>query len=348
LNYTQQALYGIHGVITNGCSGDPLHAKVFISGHDVDNSFVMTDPRVGYYARLIKGGTYSITYSAEGFTPQTVSVTVADYQKVVQNINLFPVDFVIPVANFQADETEIFVNEMVQFSDLSEDATAWEWFFEGGTPETSTEQNPEVLYKNPGSFTVKLIAYNGGCYDETEMENYIVVKQISELPIANFEADKTEIFEKETVNFKDLSENVTAWQWYFEGGTPETSTEQNPAVVYENIGVFFVKLTVSNDTGNDEMLKENYIVVNDLAIHEIEGIHVKVFPNPVQQETTITIDVDAPLYKIELFNLLGAIVKTTYPNNAPYIFSVSGIEKGIYMLRIETHKGSYTTKIQIQ
>ena len=347
LNYTQQATYGIQGVVTNACSGEPLHAKVFINGHDVDNSFVMTDPRVGYYARLIRGGTYSLTYSADGYEPQTVSVTVADKERVIQNISLYATGSIFPVANFEADVTEIFINETIQFNDLSEDATAWEWYFEGGTPETSTEQNPEILYKNPGNFGVKLkVLGGGGCSDERFLDNYITVKQTATSPIANFEADKTEILEKETVKFKDLSENVTGWLWKFEGGAPETSEEQNPAVIYENQGIYSVKLTVTNDLGSDEMLKANYIVVNELAINEWEGAKVKIFPNPAK--TTITIDAESPIYKIELINLMGAIVKKTCPAANPYIFSVSGIEKGIYLMRVETQKGGYMTKIQVQ
>jgi len=349
LNYSQQALYGIHGVITDNCSGEPIHAKIFINGHDMDNSFVMTDPRVGYYARLIKGGTYSVTYSADGYISQTVSVTVSDKQKVVQHINLFPTGVVnIPIANFEADTTKISVNEIVHFTNLSENANAWEWFFEGGTPETSTAKNPVVLYKNPGIFDVNLKVYNNDCNDELLIENYITVKQISELPTANFEADKTEIFQNETISFINLSENATGWEWYFEGGMPEMTTEQNPAVLYKNSGTFNVHLTATNDYGKDEMLKEKFIKVEELIINEIEGVSVKIYPNPVSHESTMTIDADVPLYKIELFNLTGAIVKTSYPNDVPYLFSVSGIEKGIYFMRIETHKGNYTAKIQIQ
>jgi len=433
LNFTQQALYGIHGVVTDVCSGEPIAAKIFVNSHDADNSFVMTDPRVGYYARPIKAGTYSVTYSAEGYVSQTVSITVSDYLKKVQNMSLYPVGATnIPVAVFNADKTEVWVHETVQFTDLSENATDWEWYFEGGTPETTNLQNPTVLYNNPGKFDVKLKVYNSSCSNELLVEDYITVKQVA--PIANFAADNTVIFENETVNYTDLSENATSWEWYFEGGTPETSNEQNPTVLYENqgnfdvrlkvtnsagshellkenyitvwkvnsqpvanfeaditeifenevvsftdlseyatgwewyfeggtpetsaeqnptilyatAGNFDVKLTVTNENGSDEMLKEQYILVKELAINKLDGINVKIFPNPVSHETTINIDSDQPIYKIELFNLLGAIVKTTYPNSAPYAFSVSGIEKGIYFLRIETQKGAYLTKIQVQ
>jgi PKD repeat protein len=347
LNYTQQALYGIHGVITDACSGAPVQAKIFVNNHDINNSYMMTDPRVGYYVRPIKGGTYSITYSAEGYVSQTMSITIADRQKVVQNIVLVPEGTNAPVANFEADKTVILPNEMVLFTDKSEHATTWEWYFEGGTPQTSVEQNPTVLYENPGKFGVKLTVGNANCSNEKWIENYIHVKGSENDPVANFQADKTEILSNETVTFTNLSENADSYEWHFEGGTPETSNEQNPVVLYANKGTFTVKLTVTNETGSDEMIKENYIVVDELAVNDIENIKMIIFPNPVSQETSITIDTDLQITKIEWVNMSGAVVKAVYSNVKPYTFSVSGIEKGIYLMRMETEKGSYGTKVKV-
>ena len=434
LNYTQQALYGIHGVVTDACSGEPISAKISIPT-DVQNSFVMTDPRVGYYARFLKDGTYSVTYSADGYIDQTVSITVTDHQKTIQNISLVPVGGAnIPMANFGANVTEIFTNQTVQFTNLSENATSWEWYFEGGTPETSTEQNPAVLYQNTGKFDVRLKVFNGGtCSNEKTMREYITVSS-TPLPIADFEADKVKIFENETVTFTDLSQNnpttwkwyfeggtpeiseeqnpvvlyehqgnytvtlvvknefgqdsiakkdyitvmettmpiadftadktsikpgesvhftnlsqnATTWEWYFEGGTPQTSAEQHPTVIYENEGNFDVKLTVTNADGEDFALKEKYIEVENVGINETEGISVKIFPNPVSQGATVTINADTSVRKVEWINMSGTLIKTIYANTASCTFSVSGIEKGIYLIKIETEKGISITKIQVQ
>jgi PKD repeat protein len=526
LNYTQQATYGIHGVVTDACSGEPLYAKVFINSHDVNESYVMTDPRVGYYARPIKAGTYSVTYSADGYDPQTVSITVADRQKVVKNIvlgsatapnmppvadftaditvieegkptivhfsdmtencpdgwlwyfeegtpetsteqnpvitynggksaksrflgvkltasnaygtdinfkeefievglspvteftadpttvlagqsvsffdmteneptlwgwrceggtpdksteqnpviiykypGIYPVSLTtknkfgehsitkenyitvtatsLPIADFEADKTKIYENKTVNFTDLSINATAWKWYFEGGTPETSTEQNPTILYKNTGIYSVTLVAENEAGKDSITKENYITVVETS-MPIADFVADETHITAGESVHFTNLSENATTWEWYFEGGTPETSTEENPTVLYENAGDFDVKLTVTNADGSDALLKENYITVDNVSISETEGFRIKVFPNPVSRGATITVDADSPLRKIEWISMSGALIKTVYANAASCTFSVSGIEQGAYLLKIETQKGISVTKIQVQ
>jgi PKD repeat protein len=435
LNYTNQALYGIHGVVTDACSGEPVYAKIFVNSHDKDNSFVMTDPRVGYYARPIKAGTYSLTYSADGYISQTISVTVADRQKVVRNIELSPTssppiapepdftadktiiegtsatvqfsdlskncpdgwqwvfeggtpptsteqnpkisysapgaydvkltatnvhgsEFVLkedyiqiglrPAADFSADQTTIVANNSVSFSDMSEnEPTSWTWYFEGGTLETSFDQNPVIVYKNAGVFSVVLLAKNLFGQDEMTKEKYITVTTTT-LPIADFSADKTNINIGESVVFTNLSENATTYEWYFEGGMPETSTEQNPTVLYETQGIFDVKLTVTNSEGSDEMLREDYIVVEEVAIDEIDGLKVKIFPNPVSQGATVTIEAAFPLHKIEWLNMSGAVVKTLFANDVSHTFSVSGIEQGVYLLRIETATGVYVTKMQIR
>lgn len=357
LNFTEQAMYGIQGIVTDACSGEPVYAKISVP-HDNNNSFVMTDPRVGFYARPIKGGSYSVTFSAEGYVSQTVSVTISDRQKIVKNIMLVPTVFPTqsPIAEFTADQTHFEEDEevIVHFSDLSTHCPdSWQWFFEGGTPETSTEQNPVVTYNSiiaskSISFDVKLVVRNALGVDTILKNDYITVTTLNGLPIASFEADKTEIDKGDYVQFTDLSQNATTWEWYFEGGTPETSTEQNPSIFYENKGVFDVKLTVTNDAGSDEMLKENYILVNAIAINEIEDLQVEIFPNPVPQKGIITVKSNFVLYRIDIINILGVGVKTEYPKLNSYGFSVSDLECGFYLMRIENEKGVFVTKIQVQ
>ncbi len=59
--------------------------------------------------------------------------------------------------------------------------------------------------------------------------------------------------EGDEIKFKDVSWNAatTGRTWYFEGGTPATSTEAEPVVTFEGLGWKRVKLVVSNATGGD-------------------------------------------------------------------------------------------------
>lgn len=246
---------------------------------------------------------------------------------------------VAPLASFTSNVINGCVPFDVQFSDLSENApTAWNWTFEGGSPATSTAQNPEITYDTPGIYDVTLTVTNGAGMDETTQFSYIVAEDI---PVANFnssvagsgvdffnnsadatsyswdfgdnngtstdfepfylyDADGeytvtleatnacgTDVFTQtviisnapsnanfsantnngcipETVSFFDeSSDNVTAWNWTFEGGDPATSTQQNPTVVYNTPGIFSVTLEVSNDAGSVTNTETDFITIGE-------------------------------------------------------------------------------------
>jgi len=77
---------------------------------------------------------------------------------------------------------------------------------------------------------------------------------------ANFTSDETMICEGSAVQFTDLSGGaITSWDWTFEGGTPATSTDQNPLVTYGTQGVYDVTLEVSDGTTNSTLLDEDMI-----------------------------------------------------------------------------------------
>ena len=170
-----------------------------------------------------------------------------------------------PTAEFTADNTLIDEGGSVQFSDLSSgNPNTWAWTFEGGTPASSSVQNPAVSYTTPGTYTVTLIA--GSAYgSDTEIKTgYITVNNIVVLPVAEFTADATTINEDESVQFTDLSSNATSWAWTFSGGTPASSTAQNPSITYNNPGVYTVELIVTNPDGSDVETKADYITVIDV------------------------------------------------------------------------------------
>lgn len=68
------------------------------------------------------------------------------------------------------------------------------------------------------------------------------------------------------VNFSDQSTgNITSWNWSFPGGTPSSSTLQNPGLITYNIpGNYAVTLLVSDGTNTNTRNLNNYIKVNAL------------------------------------------------------------------------------------
>jgi PKD repeat protein len=79
-----------------------------------------------------------------------------------------------PVADFSVDDTAPNNIQVVQFADLSENATEWLWNFGDGT---STEQNPTHTYTAAGTYTVSLTVTNAAGEDTATKVDYITVSE---------------------------------------------------------------------------------------------------------------------------------------------------------------------------
>lgn len=89
------------------------------------------------------------------------------------------------------------------------------------------------------------------------------------LPAVSFEASTTLIAPGGEVTFRNTSSLTTEeLEWTFEGAQIESSTEQNPTVVYEKEGLYTVKLVGKNPLGRDEVIQVDLITVTDLAKNE--------------------------------------------------------------------------------
>ncbi|MDO8365404.1 MAG: PKD domain-containing protein [Saprospiraceae bacterium] len=86
------------------------------------------------------------------------------------------------------------------------------------------------------------------------------------LPVAAFTADQRQGCQALSVNFTDRSINSpTAWEWTFEGGTPPTSTLQNPTVTFSGSGTYTVQLKTINASGDTTLVAANYITLVDAS-----------------------------------------------------------------------------------
>lgn len=99
-----------------------------------------------------------------------------------------------------------------------------------------------------------------GTDDTGEVEDYTILVTPPGA-VADFSSDKSVIDVNQQINFVDLSSNnPTNWSWTFEGGTPTTSNQQNPAVSYNTPGTYQVSLTIKNKYGSDSILTHTSVV----------------------------------------------------------------------------------------
>jgi len=89
-------------------------------------------------------------------------------------------------------------------------------------------------------------------------------------PVVDFVSDVNSICEGQEISFSDFSFNAAPeWNWSFEGGTPATSTDPNPTVVYNQTGTYEVSLTMTNAFGTSTETKSTYIFVLDGGLNSI-------------------------------------------------------------------------------
>jgi len=168
------------------------------------------------------------------------------------------------------------------------------------------------------------------------------------LPVADFEADNTQIVMGETIQFTDLtSNNPTSWAWMFPGGTPSSSSLQNPEIKYEEAGTFDVTLIVQNEFGSDTKTIEGYITVDStIGINELLENGLSVFPNPVSGNI-LNIESESLIEKLELFNYAGKIVLHKNLDTKTAGINTHTLTKGIYLLKVYGTSEVSTVKVSI-
>jgi gliding motility-associated-like protein len=160
------------------------------------------------------------------------------------------------VADFTANHTTGCAPLTVNFSNSTTPApNSVRWDFGDGT--TSTAIHPTKTYSTPGTYTVKLVAFNSSsCSDSIVKNAYITVHPA---PVAQFSANNTAGCSVPFLAaFTDQSTGAVSWNWNF--GDGNTSGQQHPVHTYQNMGNYTVSLTVTNTHGcSNTFTRNNYI-----------------------------------------------------------------------------------------
>lgn len=203
-----------------------------------------------------------VTYHAKGQYSVTLEVRNIDGAVTRTKENIITVGNSEVVADFTVNTANAMNDTPVTFTDLSTGSIdSWKWTFTpaSGDVVTSTEKNPEIIFTNPSVYTVKLEVSNEDYSDTKIVERYLTVIDAASV-IADFTSDIQFTYEGRSIPFADKSVGrITSWLWEFEGANIPSSTAQNPIVTFTTAGSHKVRLTVSNGTVDDTMVKEKYI-----------------------------------------------------------------------------------------
>ncbi|HUH75152.1 MAG TPA: FISUMP domain-containing protein [Chitinophagales bacterium] len=155
---------------------------------------------------------------------------------------------------------------------------------------------------------------------------------------ARFEADQTNLKQGDVVNFTDSTTGFPlTWTWTFEGGTPSTSSVQNPkGIKYNSLGEFNVTLVVTNAYGKDSIVKKSYIkvlrelfvpTIETLNVLEISGLNYKVGGSLLDTGSAAILEMGICWDTIENPDINNTRVKTNFLELGDFFVQLKGLEE---------------------
>jgi PKD repeat protein len=195
----------------------------------------------------------TVVYGSAGvYSPQLRVVNSAGQDSLIKT-DMITVN-ALPVANFEGmpfGSIVIFTNDQCP-------GCTYSWDF--GDGKTSNQSNPFHTYSDDGVYAVRLTVANG-CGTTKITKEVIVATN----PTASFTYSNASGCAPLTVQFTSTSStNSQQFNWSFPGGTPATSTVQNPVVVFYAPGAFSASLTVKNSIGQNTNTQNSIITTNDV------------------------------------------------------------------------------------
>ena len=181
-------------------------------------------------------------------------------------------------------------------------------------------------------YDVTLTVSDGNVTDILTQIDYITVGAI---PVADFTASETTILVGTTVDFTNNStgENVT-YEWYFEGGTPSTSNEENPmGILYTEMGLFDVQLIATNSYGESTLLMEDYIEAKPVGIQVSNEESINIWPNPATELLNIEVASNTP-HLCNILDLRGTVVESLELTTQYSVVDLGNFKSGLYLISI--------------
>ncbi len=241
-----------------------------------------------------------------------------------------------PVANFQSSDSNFCSSECINYTDLSTNATSWQWSFPGGTPSSSTIQNPQgICYDSAGTFDSRLIASNGTGTDTLTFTNHIKVFASPPTPVIRQHHDSL---------FCTTDPTYTSYQWYDSTTLIPGATDTffvvthggnyNVAVANENGCKISVGITIANNVGINEFSANNFISLS---------------PNPASTQLTIhtLFSSISRTAAVSIMNVLGQEVLR--PTSLQWkgqdaAIDISKLMAGMYFLEMKTESAIDTKR----
>jgi len=189
-------------------------------------------------------------------------------------------------------------------SAVSELYREFKWEFPGATPSYSTQENPYVCFNDTISTFLDTIKFQRKVKHKRGDEKVVwsTVYFFGHItifcpPVSNFGQSARRICKDESIVFSDSScRKPDSWRWEFDGGKPMSwSGSDPPPVHYSQAGSYSVRLTTSNYTGADTLIRDQTVQVLPGVSHNPD--FVAAYEGLAGHDTTIAACATGDVYR---------------------------------------------------
>ncbi|NJO03538.1 MAG: T9SS type A sorting domain-containing protein [Bacteroidia bacterium] len=139
------------------------------------------------------------------------------------------------------------------------------------------------------------------------------------------------------VTFSNESADAQSFSWDF--GDNQISTEESPTHVFQNPGIYVVRLQATNEMGCGTIFSRNIVVWDVLTPIEDPVVrNVSIYPNPTSGLASVSWEAEnLSDLNVQVYDLLGNTVLEKFNLNGQIIsLDMQHLTAGVYMIMIQS------------
>lgn len=110
-----------------------------------------------------------------------------------------------------------------------------------------------------------------------------------------------------------------------------------------NEGIYTLKMKVLQSGFNMNWFEFEF--TGSLSTEDVIKTSVKIFPNPFTDNFNIKLNNQQIIKDLKIMDLNGRLIKNIQPTESNGVYNLSSLKSGVYLLSIETDKGSFQKKL---
>jgi PKD repeat protein len=271
----------------------------------------------------------------------------------IDNINITGVNVTTPpTASFTSAPTgTACTGQTIQYTNTSTGSpTSYSWSFPGGTPSTSTAQNPTVSYAAAGTYNVSMTATNSFGSNTSNQTGFITVKPT---PTVTSPGNTTACIGTATsaISFTGSSVSST-YSWVNNNpsiGLPSTGTGNITPFTPTAAGTANITVTPTLDGCSGAPVSFSITVSNCSAdIDESTDDFLLIYPNPTSGLLTLKGETLTKYNNVNLIDAAGRVVGDWSISGTIMNLDLTAYAAGNYSLKITGENAQALKKIQIK